>query len=187
MKSIYSPSLWKQWVQSVSAWGGEKTLIRTVHSDLTMNICAHSSTVEAALTEFVINWLPTKHAPRISCYAQMKNCGEIEIKANVWKNKCPSKRIVSKLPSLKIVHNGGVNPRPHTQWRPSGVKPEWEWIHFRSSGAFVRIQHFHRETYWSPVAELLQCELAAGLIEECRRQLRQADFSWKTTVPSWAL
>lgn len=73
----------------------------------------------------------------------MKNRGEIEIKANVWKNKCPSKRIVSKLPSLKIAHNGGVNPRPHTQWRPSGVKPEWEWKHFRPSGAFVRIQHFH--------------------------------------------
>lgn len=27
------------------------------------------------------------------------------------------------------------------------------------------------------VAELLQCELAEGLIEECRRQLLQADFS----------
>lgn len=35
---------------------------------------------------------------------------------------------------------------------------------------------FHRETYWSPVAELLR-ELAAGLIEECHRQLPQADLS----------
>lgn len=40
---------------------------------------------------------------------------------------------------------------------------------------------FHRETYWSPVYELLQCELAAGLIEECRRQLPQADLPGKTS------